>query len=305
MWRIAILAVATAQAIISAAAIANQPEVTIGIYGTGGVGGGHILAKSQGFNTVILPPSRQVLKEIAGLGLKAIVKFSLLPGDVREAAAFQNYLDKLGNSVRDLKGEGVVVAWYVGDEPDGLGIPPDVLRGIHEKVKAADPVHPTFAVFNRPDKWKPYLSHVDIVGIDPYLRQTVSGIRSKTVEYENVDVVDRWISAVRRDLNSVGLKRPLWTVLQAFEYRYIDPSVVSPYRAATIDDLDRMIQIAVKRCVDGVLFYTMGFPAGVNQTNGRPYRAWNLPLDRPDLWDYLKGIDRINSQLAQECPRAP
>ena len=47
MWRIAILAVATAQAIISAAAIANQPEVTIGIYGTGGVGGGHILAMPE------------------------------------------------------------------------------------------------------------------------------------------------------------------------------------------------------------------------------------------------------------------
>src|SRR5881296_2847997 len=88
------------------------------IYGTGSIPEGEQMAKTHGFNTIIVPPKEADVKKASELGLKAIVRFGLTLETVKDDAAFQKYLNELETSVRKLKDDSTIIAWYVADEPD-------------------------------------------------------------------------------------------------------------------------------------------------------------------------------------------
>jgi hypothetical protein len=270
----------------------------IGVYGSGNVPNGHQLAKEHGFNTLIIPPNEALLKQLSNEGTKVIVKFNLFADTAGDEGKFKAYLDEVATTVGKWRDETAIIAWYVADEPDGLGIPPEKLRAIYERVKAIDTKSRVLAVFNRPLQWKEYLPFVDIVGINPYLRRTSEGFAKRTAEFEPTEVVREWIHQMKCDLTDAPRPRkPLWVMLQAFEYRYEAPDEIPPYKPLSLDDFKAMIEITLTEDAQGLIFYAMGMPAGINKQTGKPYRAWSLPQDRPDLWDYIKTVnERLRKQ---------
>ena len=279
-------------------ALEDKNYFPVGIYGHLRINNGLTEVKNHGFNTVIIPPDEKILTNVAARGMKAIIKFNLFRETTNDVDAFLKYLNVLSENILKFKDKTNVIAWYVADEPDGLSIPIDKFRKIYETVHSLDPSGRVFTVFDKPQRWESYLPYVDIVGIDPYLRQTKIGRVLGRNNYDDPNIVSSWIRSARKDLKLLGFDKPIWVVLQVFEYRYEDTRIISPYMTVSVADVDLMIDNALKEDIQGVLFYTLAFPSGTNKQTGKPYKAWNLPHDRPDIWEYLRGIDsKINRKM--------
>jgi hypothetical protein len=139
-----------------------------------------------------------------------------------------------------------------------------------------------------------YLSYFEIIGIDPYLKNTQAGQR----EYESTQKVGAWVARIRNDLSDIGqASKPLWVVIQSFEYHYQDPSLISPFKEPLlVTDVDAMIHQVTGNNADGILFYTLYLKGGINAQTQKPFNIFLLINDRPDLWDFISGIDKRISE---------
>ncbi|MDI6827302.1 MAG: hypothetical protein QME62_02325, partial [Armatimonadota bacterium] len=107
--------------------------------------------------------------------------------------------------IRIRQNHPALLGWYVVDEPEGIGkaSAEEVLHR-YELIKKTDPKHPCSLVIMSPQAAEKYRSCTDIMWIDPY------PIPSRSVTYV-ADCVSGAIKAVGKD-------KPVWAVLQAFDW---------------------------------------------------------------------------------------
>ncbi|UCH34152.1 MAG: hypothetical protein JSV65_16665 [Armatimonadota bacterium] len=125
--------------------------------------------------------------------------------DIRAIAQAEPSPEKweaLRREVEAYRDHPALLAWYLCDEPDGQGIPPERLIEAYNFVKELDPYHPITMVFCIPARAPEYVSGMDIMMADPY-----------PIPHGSVTVVAEWADQLNR---AVGYGMPLWIVPQAF-----------------------------------------------------------------------------------------
>lgn len=204
----------------------------------------------KGFNTIspyqkILPASfnerKAYMDRCAELGLK--VHYNLLSvsggggvGSVIEGITWSEKRALLLNEIRSFRDHPALLAWYIADEPNGYGIPPDTLKAIYNLIKENDPWHPQSMVFMAP--WlasRNYIDALDIVMADPYpipdSPVTLPGNVARTLS------------------NEFRGKRPVWMVPQVFGGGEIWK------REPTIQELRAMTYQSVINGVKGIQYF--------------------------------------------------
>ncbi|MFA6003552.1 MAG: glycoside hydrolase family 2 TIM barrel-domain containing protein [Elusimicrobiota bacterium] len=278
--RLAIAALGVLLGAAPARAAEGGRDIHRGIYGL--TAGGDFYAnlaaaKAGGFDLVVVNPYQEHLDAVAGAGMQAIVAFWLSPEDAATPEKWAAFQARIRSGVARFQGHRAVFAWYIADEPDGEGIPVDNIRQITSLARSLDPKTPLLAVFNSPRRWAEYFPYFDILCVDPYLRR-----RRILGGYETTEVVTRWLRAARQDLARLGLKKPLWAVLGAFDSRPKAVGQAPGYKKPTPDEFRDMVGRARQEGVDGILVYTFAF-----KESTRTY-SWRLTQDDPKLWESVQ-----------------
>ena len=160
----------------------------------------------QGFNMIAAYQNvardgdqiRAYLDRCAQVGMKVHYDIRALaqsePSEAKWAA--------LRREVEMFRDHPALLAWYLCDEPDGQGIPPERLVEAYNFVKELDPYHPITMVFCIPARAPDYVAAMDILMADPY-----------PIPQASVTTVAEWAEQLNR---AVGKRMPLWIVPQAF-----------------------------------------------------------------------------------------
>jgi hypothetical protein len=61
-----------------------------------------------------------------------------------------------------------LLSWYINDEPDGQGRPPEILEKAYQVIHELDPYHPISIVFMMPNAIDKFRNTMDIAMTDPY-----------------------------------------------------------------------------------------------------------------------------------------
>lgn len=235
------------------------------------------IVKDNGFDLVVGMTEKSELDKEARVGIKALVGLGLTKRVADDEGNWLKYLESVREQVSELKHHPSLFAWYIVDEPDLSGIPPEKVGAVCEVVRSVDGRTPLFTVLASPTKWSPYLRYFDIVAIDPYLARRPLGLTEKP------EKVRRWIAMLRDDLKRANLERPVWVVLGAFELKARDPTVKPPaFYKPTPAEFNEMVGIAVQERVGGILVFTLA-------KKGEPsHLDLNLPNDDPALWEAVR-----------------
>jgi hypothetical protein len=111
-------------------------------------------------------------------------------------------LELLKKEVEAIRDHPALLAWYLYDEPEGQGVPPDSLQAAFDLIKELDPYHPVTIVFMAPHMADKYRNVMDIAMTDPY--PLPNGPITQVEEYMEI-------------LNGFfHYEKPVWVVPQAF-----------------------------------------------------------------------------------------
>ena len=111
-------------------------------------------------------------------------------------------LHLLGKEIEALRDHPALLAWYLYDEPEGQGVPPDSLQEAYDLIKELDPYHPVTIVFMAPHMADKYSKVMDIAMTDPY--PVPNGPITQVEEY--VEILNGFFR----------YQKPVWVVPQAF-----------------------------------------------------------------------------------------
>ncbi|HOP58956.1 MAG TPA: hypothetical protein PLR52_06005 [Bacteroidales bacterium] len=171
----------------------------------------------KGFNTIspyqkILPETfherKAYMDRCAELGMKVHYNILSVSGgggvnSVIEGLTVEEKKELLEFEIKSFRDHPALLAWYIADEPNGYGIPPDSLEKIYTTIKEIDPWHPVSMVFMAPFlSSRNYINALDIVMADPY-----------PVPDMPISLVGNTAASLSREFYG---KRPLWMVPQAF-----------------------------------------------------------------------------------------
>jgi len=198
------------------------------------------------------------LRDAATAGFNVIQSYENDPAKLSALAAEAKRLgvsllippDKIiGSSYQKAASRWPVKAWYIFDEPDVAGISAAQLRQKDAEVKAALPAQRTAFVTGQGSAVAAFGTAADIVMTDWY-----------PVPHMPAETVGREIAIARSSLDALHLKgKPLWAVLQAFDWRTYpqkNPSKPRIGRLPTADELRLMTYSAVLRGASGVFYFT-------------------------------------------------
>ncbi|MBO5751281.1 MAG: right-handed parallel beta-helix repeat-containing protein [Kiritimatiellae bacterium] len=178
-------------------------------------------------------------------------------------------------TVKKFKDHPALWGWYINDE---FGL--DMLERLdrrYELVKKIDPVHPTWGVFMNPKFAQYFGANLDVLGVDPY-PVAAQGNR-KEVDFS------RCASEPRAAIDEFGGKRPLWSVIQAFDWKMYCPSAKNT-RMPTETDLRTMTWQEIASGANG-LFY-LAFTSLAYEGNGGNFKKH---------WDALR---RVASEVKEK-----
>ncbi len=254
-------------------------EYPFGIYGTWSVKDDNkafSIVSEKGFNLVEVPPNKTVLDLCSKYKIKALVSFNLSKETSSNKTSLNNFQENMINKARELKDHPALFGWYIVDEPNLKGIPPNVVSYLYKKLKSIEKGKPVYIYLAYPGTWDNYLDTADIIGISGYLRKG-----------EKAKIIRERILKIRSDLSKEGLSKIVWLVLHAFDYRFKDRQ--SPYKSISGDEFKETWKIALDEGITGLMVYTLGsLPRAV------PIEPYYLPKDRPDLWIE---IDMIRDEI--------
>lgn len=165
------------------------------------------------------------------------------------------------------------LSYSIGDEQSG-GLQGGLKLNAHyHKIRAVDPETPVSYNHNVPAEMNAYSPAADIVGMDPY--PVAMGSSSGTPL--PLRIVAKWTDAA---YDSVGGKKPVWMVLEAFVYRGADGKLAWPL--PTFNQLRSMSYMAIARGARGLQYYA--FDDSISKTGLR------LARDCPEFWEDLKKV---------------
>ncbi len=207
-------------------------------------------AKRAGFNTVLT--DEVVAAQRAGL--RAIVPSGSRRKSVAQASRLHSLLClcprmkmQAGTpallGLRESGTQDSIIARYLWDEPDQGNISPREVFQAHTQEKTDDPHHPTAIVVYRPENFPAYASTSDILMTDPY-----------PVPHRPLSTVSESVRAARK---AVGDRKPVWAVIQAFDWSDASQEArrTGWARWPTFEEERCMAYLAVINGAKGILFF--------------------------------------------------
>lgn len=228
------------------------------------------LMHDNGFQLAVVGPNKDHLDMLQAKGMKGIVSFDVKVAATENSATWQMTLDNIKAKVTALKDHPAVFAWYLVDEPDVQNFPVVKVKEMTKLVRKIDPSKPLYTVLIKPEKWKKYFAHFDIIAEDKYIDKSTN----------SPEVVRDHIRRLKRDLMKLKLRKRVWAVLGALDLQH--KSGISNYHRPTSQEFTTMVDIAMQEKVEGIMVYTLAFK------NNSIYKDWNLPEQAPSLWEAVK-----------------
>lgn len=161
-----------------------------------------------------------------------------------------------------------VDAWYLADEPDVNGVSPEALAGMSRRARAWDAPRAQVFTLGEGAQAARYGGLGDIVMLDWY-----------PVPHLKLDSVADQLDAARRSLPP---GKPLWMVLQAFDWRgeaQKDPAKPRVGRFPDHAEIRFMSHLAIIHGARGLFFFSF-------RRNGEALPA------RPELWQAVSRVSR-------------
>jgi hypothetical protein len=194
--------------------------------------------------------------------------------------------------VKNFRDHPALLAWYTSDEM----LPAYTPRLIERRrlVRALDPWHPTWGLYNWPDEVGGMISNADVVGIDPY---TIGDRNSRSMQY-----VDSFATTTQASLGGGGGGGlPLWVWPQAHSAglyskvngRRMDQAedreaLLAKYRAPTEEEMRAMSLLLAIKGARGFVFYS--------------YFDLLKPAVRPDYPQRWKELCNVGTLLQELVP---
>jgi len=215
-----------------------------------------------GFNTVHaslkqLDEWDPFLAEAERLNVKVITEFG-----VDMTAAITRY-----------RGRRAVLAWNPGDEPDGGGVPPEVMLERHNRIKSADAEVPTFMTLCVPGAYRKYAGMAEVIAPDPYPIRHASAATMPV------------FTMIRQGVTAATpLGRPIWAIPQAFGYAKEKNS----WRVPTFAEERNMTYLALLAGAKGLVYYTYRDPGFDMHENAELWEGMKtLPAEIERLKPFL------------------
>ncbi|MCL6519609.1 MAG: hypothetical protein K6T99_07215 [Armatimonadetes bacterium] len=140
------------------------------------------------------------------------------------------------------KNHPALLGWYVVDEPEGIG-KGSVEEVLHryKLIKKTDPKHPCSLVVMSPQAAEKYRLCTDIMWIDPY-----------PIPYRPVTYVTDCVSGA---IKAVGKDKPVWAVLQAFDWNVWKTGKVDKVHRPTPEEERCMTYLALVHGAKGIIYW--------------------------------------------------
>ncbi len=220
----------------------------------------------------------------AGLGMK--VNYQLISvaggGGVNEAqdkkTSAEDKMQMLKDEVVAFRDHPALLAWYIADEPDGQGVPPETLMDAYRTIKELDPYHPVTIVLMTPSRAMEYKDVLDIVMADPY-----------PVPNSPVTEVSDWTEALYRAFYP---EKPVWIVPQAFggaEWWKREP---------TQREIRSMTYLAIVNHATGIQYFIRHGLNRFPKSQAMWAECGAMALEVADLTPYFFGATRFASLAA-------
>lgn len=204
-------------------------------------------AKSSGMNTTVLyhyrptDPLMPMLDACQRAGLKAFV-YPTVPFSVRKG---DETPQSMKHDVEVRMKHPAIIGWYVVDEPEGIGeAPVQPVKDLYKFVKDIDQSRPCSMVIMSPEAAKDYRECTDIMWIDPYPvpKQPITLVS---------DAVSGAIANIERD-------KPLWCIVQAFDWSVWDNGKLNGEHRPTADEERCMTYMALVNGAKGIIYWAYG-----------------------------------------------
>ena len=217
----------------------GQPFFPLGMY-TGRMGKEHLARYADSpFNCLMQygSPTSADMKAYRDAGLKVIYDIA---NQYRASDAGTNHVR---HAVRKFSGDPSLLAWYLYDEQPTSQIP--VLEARQRLVESLDRDHPTWCAQDIFSETRHYLGACDVFGGDPY-----------PVSVRPVSVAT---DAIREEVKGLMGMRPIWQVVQAFGWNWINESQAKRQRRPTEAEIRNMAWQAIAGGARGLIFYSYGY----------------------------------------------
>ena len=222
-------------------------------------------AHEAGFNTTVYystDPSylMPLLDACERNGIKAIVY---------PTTAFSQRTDKdtentIIHDVTIRKNHPALLAWYLVDEPEGIGkATPEMVAGLYRTIKAADSQHPCCLVVMSGLAASNFGGQTDIVWVDPY-----------PVPHSPVTYVSAVTSSA---VEAVQKGKPVWVVPQAFDWSVWNNGHIGKEHRPTNAEERCMTYLALVHGAKGIIYWA--------HTASKYYIR-----DYPEHWAYMKKL---------------
>lgn len=220
------------------------------------------------FNTIIPYsfPDRKAMDLCAERGIRVMYNANVYYGTRWALGQVASEAEETGwieRKAADFRSHPALLGWYINDE-FALNML-DRLDRRYELMRRLDPEHPTWGVFMNPSFAKYFGANLDVLGVDPYPV-------AQQGDKPQVDLI-RCATEPRDAIAAFGGKRPLWSVIQAFDWKMYCPTAKNT-RAPTETDLRAMTWLEIASGANGIFY--LAFTSLSYEGNGNNFaQTWN------------------------------
>ena len=221
------------------AIVDGKPFFPLGMY-TGRMSAAHLARYADSpFNCLMQygSPTAADMKAFRDAGLKVIYDIASQYG-AKDAGT-----NHVRHAIRKFGGDPSLLAWYLYDEQPTSKIP--VLEARQRLVESLDSDHPTWCAQDIFSETRHYLGACDVFGGDPY-----------PVSARPVSVAT---DAIREEKKGLMGMRPIWQVVQAFGWNWINESQAKRQRRPTEPEIRNMAWQAIAGGARGLIFFSYGY----------------------------------------------
>lgn len=166
-----------------------------------------------------------------------------------------------------------VEAWYLIDEPEVQRLSPDAVAGLSRRTKEWDPARLQFLNLSRGSAARDYGAIADIISIDWY-----------PVPHLKLDSVADQIDSA---MSHLPTGKPLWVVLQAFDWRDASKKQPPVGRFPTHEEIRFMTYLSIVHGARGIFYFQLRKPGD------------RTLLDVPEHW---QAVSRVTQELSALQP---
>lgn len=178
-------------------------------------------------------------------GLKALVYPGMRIDENKKGIIFpERALNRIWPQIQN---NDSILAWYLADEPENVGLSPQEVADFEYEIKKRDRTHKT-ALITGPKHYLKYKDIGDILIIDPY-----------PIPVSPVTEVSDTMEKAKRVMGN----KPVWAVIQAFDRGLFERKVQDMQRpmlgrntAPSAEEISCMTWLAIVHGARGVFFYS-------------------------------------------------